>query len=118
MDGSPLRLRELAGDVGKGAGAASGDAIGGEGFKELAEDVVDVDLGGEIAARTGEFFGEVVFALGWFIVEKASMRKAEAVVFGVSREAAEAPIGEFEFAEVEDIGWSGVGHEGSVARIN
>jgi hypothetical protein len=36
----------------------------------------------------------------------------------MSGKAAQAAIGKFEFTEVEDIGWSGVGHEGSVARIN
>ena len=118
VDGSFLRLRQLTGDVGEGAGTASGDAVGGEGFKELAENVVDVDLGGEIAAGACEVLGEIVLALRGFVVEETGVGEAEAVVFGMSRETAEAAVGEFEFAEVEDIGWSGVGHEGSVARIN
>ena len=45
------------------------------------------------------------------------MGEAKAVVFGMSRKTAGAAIGEFEFAEVEDIGWSRVGHERSVALM-
>ncbi len=69
MDSSLLSLRQLAGNVGECAGASGGDAVGGECLKEFAKNVVDVDLGGEITAGTGEFRGEVIFALGWFVVQ-------------------------------------------------
>jgi len=48
-------------DVGERTGAFGGDAIGGEKIAEIAEDVVDVDLGEEIAGRSGEFAREVTF---------------------------------------------------------
>ena len=69
MDGFLLRLRPLAGDVGERAGAARGDTVGSERVKEFAKNVVNVELGGEIAAGTGEFRSEVVFALGRFVVQ-------------------------------------------------
>ena len=85
VDRSFLCLRQLAGDVGESTGAAGGNAVGGERVKEFAKNVVDVDLGSEIAAGAGEFGGEVVFPLRLFAVQKTRMRQAMAVVFGMSR---------------------------------
>lgn len=113
--GALLGLSDETGDVGEGSGAAIRDPIGGEGVKKLAEDVVDVNLGDVIAGRTAEVGGKVGFdgGLGFgFGGDVAEVGEAEAVAFGMGREAAEASIGEFVLAEIEDIGWSGVGHNG------
>ena len=61
--GTFLRLHEQVADVGEGGGTARGDAIGGESFKEFAEDVVDIDLSDEIAGGAGEFSKEIVFPM-------------------------------------------------------
>jgi len=112
--GGFLGLREQAGDVGKGAGAAGGETVGGEGVEEFSENVVDVDLGDVIVIGTGELGGEIVFAhLGLGLgLGVAKVSEAEALAFGVGREAAHAAVGKGELAKVEDIGWSGVGHNG------
>jgi hypothetical protein len=109
-----LGLHEEETDVGKAGGAAGRDAVGGEGGEEIAEDVVDVDLGDEIAGGAGELGGEIVLAL--LDAGAAGVGEAEAVVLGVGGEAAHASIGEFELAKVEDIGWSCVRHGEIIAQ--
>jgi hypothetical protein len=44
-----LRLGDEESDVGEGGGATRSDALGGERFEECAENVVDVELGHEVA---------------------------------------------------------------------
>ena len=99
--GAFLGLLEEAADVSEGAGATGGDAIGGEGAEELAEDMVDVDLHEEIAAGGDEIGGEVVFAgLGF---SAAGMGEAEAVGFGMGGQPAHTAIGERELTKVVRI---------------
>jgi len=62
VSGTILGSQEEMADVGEGGGAARRDAIGGESLEEFAEDMVDIDLGDEIAGGAGEFFDEVLFA--------------------------------------------------------
>jgi hypothetical protein len=50
---SRLGLEEVRADVGERGGAFGGNAIGGERLKEIAEDVIDVNLGEEIAGGRG-----------------------------------------------------------------
>jgi len=57
-----LRLEEIETDISEGGGAFCGNTIGGEGLKEVAQDVVDVNLSEEIAGGRGEFFGEIGLA--------------------------------------------------------
>lgn len=116
--GAFLRLQHEGGDVSEGAGAASGETVGSEGVKELAENVVDVDLGDVIAGGAVEFGGEVVLALlgGGLGAGGAGVHETEAVAVGIGGEAAEASIGELELAEIEDVGGSGVGHGESIAN--
>ena len=91
---------------------AGRDAVGGESAEEFAEEVVDVDLGDEIAGGAGELGREIVLALLEFA---AGVREAEAVVLGMSGEAAAASIGELKLAKVENVGKSRVGHGDSIA---
>lgn len=73
-----LGLREEAADVSECAGAAGRDAVGCEGGEEAPEDVVDINLGDEIAGGSGELGGEIVLAgLG---VGAAAVGEAEAVM--------------------------------------
>src|SRR5208283_132585 len=107
-------LREEAADVSEGAGAAGRDAVGGEGGEQAPKDVVDVDLGDEIAGGRGKVGGEIVLAgLGG---GAATVSEAEAVMLGMGGEAAHASIGESEFAKVEGVGWSRVRHGASIAK--
>jgi hypothetical protein len=109
-----LGLREKAADVSEGAGAAGRDAVGGESGEEPSEDVVDIDLGDEVAGGRGELGGEIVLAgLG---IGAATVSEAEAVMLGMRGEAAHASIGEGEFAKVEGVGWSRVRHGESIAK--
>ncbi len=96
-------------DIGEGGGAAGRDAIGGEGLKEFAEDVIDIDLGDEIAGGAGEFFDEIVFAVIGAAVD-GGVVEAEAFVFGVGRHGAEFAVGEFKGAKVVGCVWSSIAH--------
>jgi len=95
-----LRLCEKIADVGEGGGALGRHAVGGEGVEELAEDVIDVNLGDESAAGAAEFVGEVVFALGGAAVDGA-VTAAETFVGGDAGHGAAASIGVLELAETE-----------------
>jgi len=108
--GTFLRLQEEEGNVSQAGGAAGRDTVGGEGGEEIAENVVDVDLGDEIAGGAGELGGEIVVARRWLEGSGAGMGKAKAVVLGMGGQSAEASIGEFKLAKVEDIDWSRVRH--------
>lgn len=112
--GALLTLHKQRGDVGQGSGATRGDAIGGEGVKGLAEDVVDVDVGDEIACGAGEFGGEVGLWRG-SAMGVAKVGEAKAVAFGMGREGAAAAIGKLELTQCGDRSF--VGHNGeSVAK--
>ena len=97
-----LRAHQEVADIGEGGSALGSDAVGGESLEEFAEDVVDVDLGDEVAGGTCEFFDEIVFA-----VKSAAMDggvvEAEAVVFWMGGHGAEFAVGEFEVAKVVGI---------------
>jgi len=58
-----LGAHQEVADIGEGGGAFGRDAIGCESLKEFAEDVIDINLGDEIAGGAGEFFDEIVFAV-------------------------------------------------------
>jgi len=97
--GSVLGLQEEMADVGEGGGALGRDAVGGEGLEELAEDVVDIDLGDEIACGAGEVVAEIVFAVGGAAVD-GGVVEAKSVVLGMRRHAAAFSVGEGKGAEV------------------
>jgi len=96
--------QEMA-DIGEGGGALRRDAVGGEGLEEFAEDVIDINLGDEIAGGAGEFFDEIVFAMEGAAVD-GGVVEAEAVVVGVGGHGAEFAVGEFKGAEVVGCVWS------------
>ena len=101
-------------DIGESGGALGRDAVGGEGLKEFAEDVVDIDLGDEIACGAGEFFDEIVFAVKGAAMD-GGVVEAEAVVIGVGGHGAEFAVGEFEVAKVVGCVWSFVAHGECIA---
>ena len=96
-------------DVGEGGGAPGRDAVGGEGLEEFAEDVIDIDLGDEIAGGAGEFFDEIVFAVKGAAVD-GGVVEAEAVVLGMGGHGAEFAVGEFKGAKVVGCVWSSIAH--------
>jgi hypothetical protein len=104
-----LGLHQEMADIGEGGGALGGDAIGGEGLEEFAEDVIDVNLGDEIASGAGEFFDEIVFAVKGAAMD-GGVVEAEAVVVWVGGHCAEFAVGEFKGAKVVGSVWSSVAH--------
>lgn len=107
--GAMLRLEEKMADVGEGGGAAGGDAVGGKGLEEFAEDVIDVDLGDEIAGWAGEFAAEIVFAVEGAAVD-GGVVEAKSVVLGMRGHAAAFAVGEGKGAEVVGGVWASVTH--------
>jgi hypothetical protein len=103
--GALLGLQQEVADVREGGSAARGDAVGGEGLKEFAEDVIDVDLGDEIAGRVGEFFDEIVFAVKGAAVD-GGVVEAEAFVTWMGGHGTEFAVGEFKGAKVVGCVWS------------
>jgi hypothetical protein len=104
-----LGSQEEVADIGESGGALGRDAVGGECLEEFAEDVIDIDLGDEIAGRAGEFFDEIVFAVIGAAVD-GGVVEAEAFVFGVGGHGAEFAVGEFKGAKVVGNVWSFVCH--------
>ena len=100
--GTGLGLHQEVADIGEGGGAFGRDAIGGESLEEFAEDVVDINLGDEIAGGAGEFFDEIVFAVKGAAVD-GSVVEAEAIVFWMGGHGAEFAVGEFKGAEVVGV---------------
>jgi len=92
-------------DIGEGGGALGGDAIGGEGLEEFAEDVIDINLSDEVAGGAGEFFDEIVFAVKSAAMD-GGMVEAEAVVVWVGGHGAEFAVGEFKVTKVVGRVWS------------
>jgi hypothetical protein len=104
-----LGLHQEVADIGEGGGTFGRDAIGGEGLEEFAEDVIDINLGDEIAGWAGEFLEEIVFAVKGATVD-GGVVEAEAFVFGVGGHGAEFAVGEFKGAKVVGCVWSLVAH--------
>ena len=100
--GAVLGLQEQMADISERGGAAGRDAVGSEGFKEFAEDVVDIDLGDEIAGGTGEFFEEIVLAVLGAAVGGAVVA-AESLVVGMRRHGTAFAVGEFEICKVRRV---------------
>jgi len=107
--GARLGSHQEVADIGEGGGAPGRNAIGGEGLEEFAEDVIDIDLGDEIAGGAGEFFDEIVFAVIGAAVD-GGVVEAEAVVLGMGGHGAEFAVGEFKGAKVVGCVWSLVAH--------
>ena len=107
-----LGLHQEVADIGEGGGAFGRDAVGGEGLEEFAEDVIDINLGDEIAGGAGEFFDEIVFAMIGAAMD-GGVVEAEAFVFGVGGHGAEFAVGEFKGAKVVGSVWSFC-HRGSL----
>ncbi len=96
--------KEMA-DIGEGGSAAGRDAVGGEGLEEFPEDMIDINLGDEIAGGARELFEEIVFAVEGAAVD-GGVVEAEAVVVWVGGHGAEFAVGEFKVAKVVGCVWS------------
>jgi len=107
--GAMLGLHQEVADIGERGGALGRDTIGGEGLEEFAEDVIDINLGDEIAGGAGRFFDEIVFAVKGAAVD-GGVVEAEAVVIGVGGHGAEFAVGEFKGAKVVGCVWSLIAH--------
>jgi len=107
-------------DIGEGGGTLGRDAVCSQGLEELAEDMVDINLGDEIASGAGELFDEIVFAVEGAAVEGAALDggvvEAEAVVIWMGGHGAEFAVGEFKGAKVVGCVWSSVAHGEYLAK--
>ena len=103
--GAGLRTQQEVADISEGGGALGSDAVGGESLEEFAEDVIDINLGDEIAGGAREFFDEIVFAVKGAAVD-CGVVEAKAFVFWMSGHGAEFAVGEFEGAKVVGCVWS------------
>ena len=110
--GALLGLQQEVANVSEGGNAARGDAVGGEGLEEFAEDVIDINLGDEIAGGAGEFFDEVVFAVIGAAMD-GGVVEAEAFVVWMGGHGTEFAVGEFKGAKVVGCVWS-FRHRGSL----
>ena len=90
-------LEEELGDVGQGQGIAARDAVFGDQVEELAEDVVDVAPGLEMAGEGGETSGD------FFGSEKltfvARVKQAERRVISSDGHTAGAAVGEWKLTK-------------------
>jgi hypothetical protein len=100
-----LGSQQEVADIGEGGGALGRDTIGGEGLEEFAEDVIDINLGDEIAGGAGEFLDEIIFAVKGAAVD-GGVVEAEAVVVWMGGHGAEFAVGEFKVAKVVGSVWS------------
>jgi hypothetical protein len=100
--------QEMA-DIGEGGGPLGRDTIGGESLEEFAEDVIDINLGDEIAGGAGEFLDEIVFAVKGAAVD-GGVVEAETFVIGVGGHGTEFAVSEFKGAKVVGCVWSLVAH--------
>jgi hypothetical protein len=107
--GAPLGLQQEVADIGESGGAAGRNTVGGEGLEEFAKDVIDINLGDEIAGGAGELFDEIVFAVEGAAVD-GGVVEAEAIVVWVGGHGAEFAVGEFKVAKVVGCVWSSVAH--------
>jgi hypothetical protein len=107
--GALLGLQQEMADIGEGGGAAGRNTVGGQGLEELAEDVVDVDLGDEISGGAGKLFDEIVFAMEGAAMD-GGVVEAEALVVWMGGHGAEFAVGEFKVAKVVGCVWSSVAH--------
>jgi len=96
-------------DIGEGGGTLGRDAVCSQGLEELAEDMVDINLGDEIAGGAGEFLDEIVLAVKRAAVD-GGVVEAEAFVAGMGGHGAEFAVSEFEGAKVVGCVWSSVAH--------
>ena len=103
--GAGLRAHQEVADISEGGSALGSDAVGGESLEEFAEDVIDIDLGDEIAGGAGEFFDEIVFAVKRAAVD-GGVVEAEAFMAGMGGHGAEFAVGEFKSAKVVGCVWS------------
>lgn len=110
-----LGLHQEVADIGEGGGAFGRDGIGGEGLEELAEDVVDINLGDEIAGGACELLEEIVFAVKGAAVD-GGVVEAEAVVVWMGGHGAEFAVGEFKVAKVVRCVWSLVAHREDLTK--
>jgi len=103
--GALLGLHQEVADIGEGGGTLGRDAVGGEGLEEFAEDVIDINLGDEIAGGAGEFFDEIVFAMIGAAMD-GGVVEAEAFVTWMGGHGTEFAVGEFKGAKVVGCVWS------------
>jgi hypothetical protein len=97
-----LAIEKKLGQIGQEPGVANGDAVGGDKLEKLADNVLDVGDGIEIARERGELIGEVVQFEELLLL--AGVEEAERRMRSVTEHATLAAVGERKLAESGFVG--------------
>jgi hypothetical protein len=99
---STLAVEKELGQVGQEPGVANGNAVGGDKLEELADDVLDVSGGLEVAGERGELIADVVQFEELPLL--ASVEEAERRMGSVTKHATLAAVGERKLTERGFVG--------------
>ena len=99
---SALAVEKKLGQIGQEPGIANGNAVGGDQLEELADDVLDVSGGLEVASERGEFIADVVQFEELLLL--AGVEEAERRMRSVTEHATLAAVGERKLAESGFVG--------------
>jgi hypothetical protein len=97
-----LAIEKKLGEIGEEPGVANGNAIGGDKLEELADNVLDVSDGFEVAGERGEFVADAVQFEELLLL--AGVEETEGGVGSMTEHAALASVGERKLAESRFVG--------------
>jgi hypothetical protein len=97
-----LAVEKKLGQIGQEPSVANGDAVGGDKLEELADDVLDVGGGLEVAGERGELIADVVQFEQLLLL--AGVEEAERRMRSMTEHATLAAVGERELAESGFVG--------------
>jgi len=99
---SALAVEKKLGQIGQEPGVANGNAVGGDKLEELADDVLDVSGGLEVAGERGEFIADVVQFEELLLL--AGVEETERRMRSVTKHATLAAVGERKLTESGFVG--------------
>jgi hypothetical protein len=102
MADTALAVEKQLGKIGQEPGVANGNAVGGDKLEKLADDVLDVGDGFEVAGERGEFIADVVEFEELPLL--ASVEETERRMRGMTEHAALAAVGEGKLTESRFVG--------------
>jgi hypothetical protein len=97
-----LPVEKKLGEIGQQPGVANGNAVGGDKLEELADNVLDVGDGLEIAGEGSEFIADAVQFEKLLLL--SGVEETEGGVGSMTEHAALASVGEGKLAESGFVG--------------
>jgi hypothetical protein len=97
-----LAVEKKLGEIGQEPSVANGNAVGGDKLEELADDVLDVGGGLEVASERGELIADVIEFEELPLL--ACVEEAERRMRSVTEHATLAAVGEGKLAESGFVG--------------